>query len=87
MCNAHLEPACVEEELQQGSERHVHVQVPQLGCRLLSGKKLLGFANPCFWLHKLAAHQGESEEGIHSYGHHLEKRVGCMLAQKGGIMD
>lgn len=69
--SAHLEPASIEEELQQSGERHIHVQVPQRWPRVLAW--LQRFGSPCLWLHKLAANQGEGKEGVYCYGHHLEK--------------
>lgn len=74
ICSAHLEPASIEEELQQSGERHIHVRVSQgWGWLLVWLQKLLRFGSPCLWLHKLAANQGEGKEGVDSYGHHLEK--------------
>jgi hypothetical protein len=65
--SAHLEPASVEEELQQCGERNVHVQVPQ------GWLKFLRFDSPCVRLNKLASNQGKGKEGVYSYGHHLEE--------------
>lgn len=70
----YLEPASVEEELQQSGKRHVHIRVSQGRCGLLAGlQRLRRFGCPCLRLQKLAANQTQGKEGVDGYGHHLEK--------------
>lgn len=58
----HLQPAGVEEELQQGGKGHVHVQIPLLP-RLQR-------------LQELPPDEAEGEEGVHGDGDHLRGQRG-----------
>jgi len=57
MTASHLQPAGVEEELQEGGERDIHIQVP-----FLPGLQRL---------QELPSNEAEGEEGVDSNGNHL----------------
>ena len=53
----HLEPAHVEEELQEGEDGNVEIHLVAL--------------EPLAGVQELSAHQRGHEEGVHGEGHHL----------------
>lgn len=64
----HLDPADVEEELEEGEERYV--EVDGVGVVVL------------LRVQELLPQQGEEEEGVHGYGHHLHQQGSSVIHQR-----
>lgn len=83
----HLEPASIEEELQQSGERHIHVQV-SYGLPWL--QRLRGLAAPATGSTNWRPTKERAKKEYTAYGHHLEEgcqtewdRLKCCLCPEG----